>query len=156
MVPSPNKRREITLETARVRNLVRFEAQMPFPGHVGVIAVVLQQLGDRGHTLVEYALVTGFPHLVRSNQLAHVTQAGNMIVRPAEQHGSGDRASRAHVKVSVAHTFLGQTVQYRRVDLAPVAPQVRVAHVIGYDQQEVGAFVLLSCHAGSCKKTRNG
>ena len=154
MAPPADKQREITLETAGVRNLVRFKAQMPFPGHVGVIAVVTQQLGDRSHTLVEYALVTGFSHLVRSVQLAHVTQAGNVVVRSAEQHGPGDRARWRHVEVGVADALLRQIVQNRCVDLASVAPQVRVTQVVGYDEEKIGAFALLSSHTGSCKKRR--
>jgi hypothetical protein len=81
-----DKQREITFETAGVRNLVGCEAQMPFSGHVGVVTVVAQQLGDRSHTSVEYTLVSGFPHLVRSSQLAHISKARNMVVRSAEQH----------------------------------------------------------------------
>ena len=65
---------------------------MPFPDHVGVIAVVLQQLGDRSHTFVEHTLVSGLSHLVRRHRLGHVAQAGNVVVRSAEQHGAGNRA----------------------------------------------------------------
>ncbi len=129
---------------------------MPFSGHVGVIAVVTQQRGDRGHTRVEYALVTGLSHLVRSPQLAYVSQAGNVVVRTGKQHGPGDRARGTHVEIGVPYALPRQLVQYRRVDLASVTPQVRVTQVIGYDQQEVGAFFLLSSHTGSCEKTRNG
>ncbi len=138
-----DKRREITFETASVRNLVRFETQMPFPGHIGAVAVVAQQLRDRSHTRVEDALVSGFPHLVRSVQLRHVAQAGNVVVGSAEQHGPGNRAGWRHVEVGEAHSLLRQPVQYRRVDLAAVTSQVRVTQVIGNNKEDIGLLVLL-------------
>jgi hypothetical protein len=137
-----DKQREITLEAAGVRDLVRFKAQVPFPGHVGVVAVVTQQRGDCDYTLVEYALVTRFSHLIRSVQFAHIAQASDMVVRSAEEHGPGNRARRRHVKVGIAHTLLRQLVQYRRVDLASVTSQVRIAQIIGNDQENIGPLVL--------------
>jgi len=74
-----------------------------------------------------------------------------MVVRSAEQHGAGYRACRAYVEVGVAHTPLRQFVQYRCIDLASVTSQVRVTHVIGDDEEKIGAFALLSSHTGSCK-----
>ena len=138
-----DKQREITLETASVRNLIRFKTQMPFPGHICVVAVVTQQLGDRSHTRVEYALISGFSHLVRSGQLRHITQAGNVVVRSAEQHGPGNRAGWRHVEVGEAHSLLRQPVQYRRVDLAAVTSQVRVTQIIGNNKEDIGPLVLL-------------
>ena len=107
MARPADKQRKIALETAGVRNLVRFHTQMPFPSHVRVIAVVAQQRGNRDHTLVEHALIAGLAHLIRSIELAHVSQAGNVVVRSAEQHGPGYRAGWRHVEVRVAHTLLG-------------------------------------------------
>ena len=56
---------EIALEATSVRYFVRFHSEMPFPGHVSVIAAISQQRGDRGNALVKHTFVPRLSYLVR-------------------------------------------------------------------------------------------
>jgi len=42
MIAASDKQGEITLEATGVRYLVRLKTEVPFPGHVGVIAAISQ------------------------------------------------------------------------------------------------------------------
>ncbi|MNP23726.1 hypothetical protein D3C76_1164450 [compost metagenome] len=80
---------ERTVEAARLGAGVFGATQVPLARGVGVVAGVLEHLPNSDHALVQIAFVAGFVFLERLDQLAHVTQAGDMAVGSGEHHGAG-------------------------------------------------------------------
>ena len=132
------EQREVALEAARPRNLVGRLAQVPLADHVGVVARVLEQLRQRGDTVVEVALVAEQAALVGRRPLVHVAQTVEVRVDAAEQHRARWRAAGMGVEVGEAHAGLGQRIQVRRVDLTAERAHVGKAHVVGQDEHDVG------------------
>ena len=133
------EQREVALEAARRRNLVGRLAQVPLADHVGVVARVLEQLRQRGDTVVEVALVAEHAALVGRRPLVHVAQAVEVRVDAAEQHRARRRAAGVGVEVGEAHAVLCQGVEVRRANLAAERAHVGKAHVVGEDDDDVRA-----------------
>ena len=137
-----------TLETAPKRILIRGHAQVPLAGHVGVIARVLQQPGDRDDLVIQVALVSRHTVLVRQVVFGHRAQAVEMIVDAGHQQGAGRRAGHLGVEAGETRTFRSQGVQIRRLDLAAECAEVTVPQIVGDDQKDVGAAALSGVAGG--------
>ena len=131
------EQREVPLESACGRDLLRRLAQMPLADHVGVIAGAAEQLRQRGHAIVEVALVADCAPLVGGGPLVHVAQAVQMRVDAAQQHGARGRAAGVCIEVGKAHAVVGQRIEVRRLDLAAERTHVGIAQVVAEDDDDV-------------------
>ena len=61
-------------------------------------------------------------------------------VAPAHQGGARRPAARGVVKFGEAEATGSEGIEVWRVDLTPEAPEIREAHVIGQDHDDVGAL----------------
>ena len=141
------EQREVTLESARGGDLVGLLPHVPFAGHIGVVAGVLQQLWQGGDTVVEVAFVAVHAPLVGRRHLVHVAQAVEMRVRAAEQHGSRWRTTGVRVELRAAHPGFGERIQVRSLNLAAEAAQVRIAEIIAENDHDVWS---LAGSGGGC------
>ena len=102
----PVEQREVVLEAARGRNLVRRLAHVPLADHVGVVAGILEQLRQRDHAVVEVRLRSRrHAALVGRGPLVHVAEAVQVRVDAAQQHRSRRRAGRVGVEVGEARAL---------------------------------------------------
>ena len=108
---------------------------VPFSGHVGAVAGGLERFGDGEAFLVEVALVLGEPVVA-----GHVTDAGLVRVESGEEGGAGGATAGRIVKLGEAHSVGGEGVEIGGFDLAAVATDVGVAHVVGHDDDDVRPF----------------
>jgi len=72
-----------------------------------------------------------------------------MVIDSGEEHRAGGAADGGHVEIGELHARPGQIVQMRRGDLASVNAQVRIAQVVGDDQQDVRAPAGGACRAAA-------
>ncbi len=93
------QQRERLLEATTARRLLGLHAQMPFAGHISVIANRFQNLRDRFDTIIEVALVARQTQLIVGDRLGHVAEAGNMVIHSTDQHRTTDRARGPGVEV---------------------------------------------------------
>jgi len=107
-----------------------------------VIARLFQDFRHRHHTVVQVTFIAGFPFLHRPGEFIHITKARNMVIAAAEQHRAGRRAGGAYVKMGRADSTAGERVDVGCFDLAAEAAHIRIAHVIGDDEKDVGFLVL--------------
>ena len=121
------------------------QAQMPLARHHGPITALRKQFGNRRDTVVEEAFIARLSGQRRGQAQAfrHGADAGDMVIRPAHQHGAGGGAGGGSVKACKTDSFEGQLVQVRRVDLTAESPKVGPAQIIGQDNQEVRPLLLL-------------
>jgi hypothetical protein len=100
---------------------------MPFAGHVGAVAVITEQFGN-------VDVVAGFDRLkFVATHLVTVESGG--------EAGAGGSATGAVVEIRENETVLGEAVQVRGVDFAALEPGIRKPHVIGHDDENVGAVI---------------
>ena len=113
-------------------------AEVPFPDEGGAIAGMAQVAGHGRDLRVHPA--TTF--------LDPVRHAVARLVPTGHQGGAGRTAHRpGHIAVGEAHTGGGQRVEMRRRDvLASMHPAIRIPHVVGHDEHDIGAGRLRSAH----------
>ena len=109
---------------------------MPFAAHVGTIAGRLQSLRDGQAISVQITLILRQPIVPH-----HVADPGLVRIQPAQQAGPRRAAAAGIVKLGKSKTVLCQSVQVRGFYLAAEAAYVRIAHIIGHDQNNVGTVV---------------
>ena len=112
---------------------------MPFTGHIGVITAVLQQRGNGHHMPAQVRFIARLPALARRFETEHGAEARAVIVGAREQHGASRRTGRRHVKTAEQLAGSGQAIQVGRLYLAAHNAQVRVAQIIGQQNQYIGA-----------------
>jgi hypothetical protein len=66
--------------------MLRLVAQMPFASHVRAVPAIPERLGKSDDTLIEVAFVAGRTLLLGGQQLVHVAETGDVVVRTAHQH----------------------------------------------------------------------
>ncbi|MNQ98565.1 hypothetical protein D3C85_1142610 [compost metagenome] len=144
---------EGTLEAPRLRVLPRLHAEVPFTGHVGVVAVIGEQLGKRGDALVQVALVAGLAYLFGLPMLEHGAHSGQMVIHSGEQHGAGHGAGRTGIEVGQADPLVRKLLQGWGGDLATERLRIRIAQVVSDDQQDIRT---LRCAYMAAEQRGNG
>ena len=99
----------------------------------GVVAVLLQDLGERPVALRHERVVAGEAR----GQFHDDAGVGAVMVAPAEQRGARGRAQRRGVELVVAKAVLRQPVHRRRRDRSAERGRRPEAHVIGEDDEDV-------------------
>src|SRR5262249_42708506 len=124
----------IAVEAALQRPVVLGAARLVVPGdvpladRVGAIPGRLKGFGDGNAIAVQVAAVT-----VETLVLHHVADAGLVWIKAGEQTGAGRAAAGGVVELREAQAAGGEGVEVGRRDLAAVAAEVGVAHVVGQD-----------------------
>ncbi len=93
-------------------------AEVPLAHHAGLVACRLEELG-----------------------YGDLAVAEAIAVNPAEEGGPGGPAAGGVVELGEAETVFGQLVEVRGVDFAAEATEVGESHVVGQDDDDVGAVV---------------
>ncbi|OPZ04305.1 MAG: hypothetical protein BWZ10_03187 [candidate division BRC1 bacterium ADurb.BinA364] len=126
---------EVIVESALVRAQSLLEADMPFPGHSGCIAQVLELFGQSLLIQRQAEIFGG-----EAFGAGIVLEAKAMLIAPRHQAGARRRADRmGGVAVGEAHAIGGQRVDVWRGDvLATLAAQVGVAQIVGENDDDVG------------------
>jgi len=83
-------------------------------------------------------LVARLSLLLGPEHFLHVAKARDVVVAPRQQHRARGRAGRRDVETRRTHPALGECIEVRRLNLAPVAAEVGEGHVIGDDEEDVG------------------
>ena len=123
---------EVVVETLAGREEFRQVAEVPLADHHGRVAPGLRQLGQGDLRGVEADAAP------REKHPGHA-HAGAVAAR--EQAGARHRADGGGVEMREAHPFLRETVQaWRAQGLVTEGPDVRVAHVIHEEDDDVRGF----------------
>ena len=69
--------------------------------------------------------------------VGHLTHAGHVVVEPGQQRRPSRRAHRVDVEVGVAQALGREPVQFRCLDLGPIAAEIGVAEVVGHHHDHV-------------------
>ncbi len=107
---------------------------VPLAAHVGAVAGDAEDFGEGDRFAVERAAVA-----VVSAVVGHVADARLVGVEPREEGGAGRAAAGGVVELAEADAAGGEGVGGGGLDLAAVAADVRVAHVVAQDDDDVGA-----------------
>lgn len=106
---------------------------MPLPHRRGRVAGTVEHLGERGDVLAELQPDTGEAVIgVRDRG-----EPGAVRVEAGEHRGPGRRAHRGGVVVREGEPLIGEPLQRRGGDLGPERADVRVAHVVEEDHDDV-------------------
>ena len=105
---------------------------MPFPGHVGLVAGGAQDFGNRRGVLVDAAAIGGQAEIA-----LHVADARLVGMKTCQQAGASGAAAPGIVELGETDALGGEAVEVRRLDLAAVATQIGKAHVISHDEDDV-------------------
>jgi len=126
-----------------------FFAEMPLAGHACKIASIPQQRGDAHNSLIQIPLVSRLALLVGCDSLSHRAKTSEMVVCATEQHRPSWRTRRCCVEVAEQHAGLRQGVEVRRANLSAKWTNVRVAHIVHHDEQNVGTIGCSLCALAS-------
>ena len=116
------------------RGLPAPRRHVPLAGDGGAVAGAGQRLGERHAGVVQVALVRG-----RAVVAGVEPDTGLRRVEAGQQRASRDGAPGVVVHAGEAPALGRDLVDVRRRDLRPPAAEVRVAHVVGKDHDDVGA-----------------
>lgn len=86
MTPAALQQREVPLEALLRRPLLGCRSKMPFARHIGVVARVAHHARHANYAVVEMPFVARLALLLRSEELGHVAETCDVVVRPREQH----------------------------------------------------------------------
>ena len=117
----------------------RIAAGVPLAGNAGPVARISQHLCERGAVVVEISLIGGGI----LNGRYHVPDSGLVRIEAGQERCAGWTTSRGVVHLSEPDARLGQRVDVRCIDLAAVAADVGIPHIIGEDENDVRPF---RCH----------
>ena len=120
--------------------LIRFPAQMPFAGHIGMVSGILQQGGDGYHVFTQYTLVVVMFSLGSRQGFGHIEYPVAMAVHPGHQHPSRRRTGRCRVIIGKHYPLISQPTDVWRLDLAPIRGYVAEPKIVGQDQHNIGTF----------------
>ena len=118
---------------------------VPFADRIVPVSCRTQDLGEGRGVCVEVAAVAG--SLVVFD---HVADSGLVWVEPGEKRGAGRAASRRVVKPGEAQPARGERIKRRGGDFTPVTTRIRIAHVVGDDDDNVRAGRGLRGMGGGC------
>ena len=120
-------------------------AHVPFADGGGMIAGGLEHLRDGDATGVERAAIAGegFALVARAGETraaigGHEADAGLVRIQAGEQRSARRTTPRAVVELREAQPIGGERIEIRCADFTAVTSQVREAHVVGEDDEDVG------------------
>lgn len=116
---------------------VEVDAQVPLARHPGVVAGRLEVFGDGGCFESEFPFVSFEPVILAR----HVADTGTMGVESGQHAGAGGAATSGVVELAETHPVSRELIDVRGLDFAPVAAEVREAHVIEHDDDHVGLLL---------------
>ena len=127
----PALKRPVELLVFAVRP--RLFGHVPFPGGVRAIPGRSHGFADRQAMPVQPGRIAGKPPIPK-----HVPDPRLMRIQPGQQRTPRRAASARIVKLRKTNAALCQPVEVRRVDFAPVATDIGVAHVVRHDEDDIG------------------
>jgi hypothetical protein len=110
---------------------------VPLADHPGAVARLLQELGD-GDVVVQQVSGVGGSALRRGLGGDEITDARFVRMQAGDERGARRTATRGRIDLLESRAGPGETVEVRRRDLAAVAAEIRVAEVVGQDDEHVG------------------
>ena len=141
MLRSAADEREMPVEPALARPAGLVLTEVPFPGHERLIARLAQRLRQGHDALLLEAQISrrtdAPPHLVRRALFVHVAHARLMRIQPAHERSARGAALRAIVEPRQPHAIRREGIERRRAHLAAITAEVRVAHVVHHDEEDV-------------------
>ncbi len=111
---------------------MRVFGHMPLADHIGCIAGRLEGFGNCDAAAIQIAAIA-----VDALVVHHVANAGLMGIEPGQQRRARGAASARVVELREAQPLFGQTVQHGCLDLATVAADVGIAHVVRHDNDDI-------------------
>src|SRR3954454_138552 len=125
---------EAALHRPGVGRLGEAAGDMPLAAEIARIIPALERFGDRHATLVQIAGIA-----FRTVAVGEDADAGLVRMQAGQQRGARRAAARGVVELRVTQPVRRKTIEVRRLDLAAVTANVRKAHVVVEDEQDVGA-----------------
>ena len=122
-----------TVEGSHGGGLVR-GGVVPFAEGRGLVAVIVQDLGDGGGGLGDGAGVAVPVH----GAFGDGAGTDPLVIAPGQQRRPGGRADRGGVEGVVADAFVTQPGEGRGVNFAAKGPGLAEAHVVQQDDEDVG------------------
>ena len=105
---------------------------MPFTGHKRGVPGCFQNFGD-GHAIpIKMPLIP-----TQRRRCGHRAHAGLMSVKPRHQRGSRGAAAGRVVKLRITQSVLREPIEIGRLNFASVTSDIRKAHIIGHDQNNI-------------------
>ena len=115
------------------RAVVGHVHQVPLANGIAGIGMRRQHFSNGGGSARNFAPVAG----VAPRPFGNDTHADGMRVATGQQARARGRAHRGDVKVVVAQAPGGQRIHARRGDFRAIAADVRKAHIVQHDEQDV-------------------
>ena len=113
---------------------------VPFAHRISPVTRRFQHLCDGHAALVQIPPIPLLPTI-----LHHVPNPRLMRIQPRQQRRPRGAAAPGIVELTEPYTALRQPVKIRRLNLPAVAPEIREAHVIRHDEDDVGRCGLQGC-----------
>ncbi len=123
---------EAALQRPGVGGFGQAARDVPLAAHVRLVAVALERLRDGDAALVQVAGVALGTRVVGED-----ADAGLVRVQAGQHRRPRRAAARGVVELREAQPVGGEAVEVRRLDLAAVAADVGVAHVVVEDQHDI-------------------
>ncbi len=115
-------------------------AEMPLAGHGGEVAGFAQHFGHRYALFVE---PSGCARRTFTDDVIQMPHPGLMWIESGQQAGTRGRTTRRVVKLREAHSLCRQRVKIGRRNFAAITPDVRPAHVVDKNDDDVGPGIRL-------------
>ena len=131
---------EGVVKAAVLRRGAGNKTEVPLAGHQGVIARVFKALGHGGDAVGQPQLVA----LLANGAVVppHTAHPGLLVAVTGEQHRTRRGRHRRGVILAHAHPLLGHRLQVGGGDFAAEGADVRVAHIIGDNHDDVRTLLL--------------
>lgn len=131
--------------------LFSVQSDMPFARHIGMVSCIAKHLGHRHAIAVQephisvLALMLGVFSVFKLRVFRHCSDAGLMGIEACQQACSGGTGASAIVELREAKPSSGQSIDIGCRNLASVASNVGIAHVVSHDEQNVRTLVRFLC-----------
>ena len=115
---------------------------VPLARHVRPVAGRLERFGNRHHVAPQFALVARQVPVAR-----HQPDTRLMLIHPRQQRSPRRAAAGRIVELRKPQSPPSQPIQIRSVDLPAITADVREAHVVRHDQDDVGRGFFFFCRS---------
>ena len=110
---------------------------VPLADHPGAVARLLQELGD-GDVVVEQVSGVSGAAFRRGLGGDEITDARFVRMQAGDERRARRTATRGRIDFLESRAGSGETIEVRRRNLAAVGAKIRVAEVVGQDDEHVG------------------
>ena len=110
---------------------------VPLADHPGAVTGLLQELGDGDVVVKQMTRVSGAAFRRRFGR-DEITDAGFVRMQAGEERRARRAAARGRIDLLETRPGPGEAVEVRRRDLAAIATEIRIAEVVGEDDEHVG------------------